>query len=178
METVRVVCAHDCPDLCSLIAHVEDGRVKKVEGDPDQPFTAGYACAKVNRDAELVNSPERVLTPLRRVGRKGEGKFAPITWDAALDEITERWQTIIKESGPLALLGYSYSAHSGLMNRGLPNGLIHALGASRLDAGTVRERRGSMTTTLSPRFLCASTSVQKWTLVVTRSEPQATTRSE
>src|SRR5262249_30387006 len=83
------------------------------------------------------HSPERVATPLRRIGAKGEGRFAPTTWDAALDEITERWQAIIKESGPLALLGYSYSAHSGLMNRGLLNGLIHALGASRLDAGTV-----------------------------------------
>src|SRR5262249_3504442 len=117
--------------------HVENGKVVKIEGDPDQPFTAGYACAKVNRDGELVHSPERVATPLRRIGAKGEGRFAPTTWDAALDEITERWQAIIKESGPLALLGYSYSAHSGLMNRGLLNGLIHALGASRLDAGTV-----------------------------------------
>ena len=68
--------------MCSLLAHVEDGRVVRVEGDPDQPFTAGFACAKVNRDAELVHSPERLATPLRRIGAKGEGKFAPITWDA------------------------------------------------------------------------------------------------
>ena len=87
METIRVVCAHDCPDMCSLLAEVEDGRVVRIEGDPDQPFTAGFACAKVNRDAELVHSPERLATPLRRVGAKGEGKFAPISWDEALDEI-------------------------------------------------------------------------------------------
>ena len=84
METVRVVCAHDCPDMCSLLANVEDGRVMRIEGDPDQPYTAGFACAKVNRDAELVHSPERLATPLRRIGPKGEGRFAPITWDAAL----------------------------------------------------------------------------------------------
>jgi anaerobic selenocysteine-containing dehydrogenase len=137
VETVRVVCAHDCPDMCSLLAHVEDGRVVRVEGDPDQPFTAGFACAKVNRDAELVHSPERLATPQRRVGPKGEGRFAPITWDAALDEITARWKSIIAESGPLALLGYAYSAHQGLMNRGLMNGLFHAMGTSRLWAGTV-----------------------------------------
>ena len=71
METVRVVCAHDCPDMCSLLAHVEDGRVMRIEGDPDQPYTAGFACAKVNRDAELVHSPERLATPLRRIGREG-----------------------------------------------------------------------------------------------------------
>jgi anaerobic selenocysteine-containing dehydrogenase len=123
--------------MCSLLAHVEDGRVVRVEGDPGQPFTAGFACGKVNRDAELVHSPQRLATPLRRTGAKGEGKFAPITWDAALDEITARWQSIIAESGPLAVLGYAYSAHQGLMNRGLLNGLFHALGTSRLWAGTV-----------------------------------------
>jgi anaerobic selenocysteine-containing dehydrogenase len=137
VETVRVVCAHDCPDMCSLLAEVEDGRVLRIKGDPEQPFTAGFACAKVNRDAELVHSPDRLRTPLRRTGAKGEGKFAPITWDAALDEITGRWQAIITESGPLALLGYAYSAHQGQLNRGLMLGLFHALGASRLIAGTV-----------------------------------------
>jgi anaerobic selenocysteine-containing dehydrogenase len=137
VETVRVVCAHDCPDMCSLLAEVEDGRVLRVRGDPDQPFTAGFACAKVNRDAELVHSPERIQTPLRRIGKKGEGKFASISWDEALDEITLRWRETIAEWGPLALLGYAYSAHQGQMNRGLVLGLFHALGASRLIAGTV-----------------------------------------
>src|SRR5438874_1385961 len=137
METVRVVCAHDCPDVCSLLAEVEDGRVLRIKGDPDQPFTAGFACAKVNRDAELVHSPERLQTPLRRVGTKGEGKFAPIGWDAALEEITARWKQVIAESGPEALLGYAYSAHQGMLNRGLLLGLFRTLGASRLIAGTV-----------------------------------------
>ena len=100
VETIRVVCAHDCPDMCSLLAHVENGRVVRVEGDPDQPFTAGFACAKVNRDAELVHSPERLATPLRRVGAKGEGKFAPITWDAALDEITVALEVHHRGIGP------------------------------------------------------------------------------
>jgi anaerobic selenocysteine-containing dehydrogenase len=137
MATVRAVCAHDCPDLCSLLVQVENGRITQVRGDPDHPFTAGFACAKTNQDAELVNSPERLTTPLRRTGPKGAGKFAPIGWDEALQEIEARWQSIIRESGPLALLGYAYSAHTGIMNRGLLNGLFHALGTSRLDAGTV-----------------------------------------
>ena len=131
-SSIRVVCAHDCPDMCSLIAHVEDGKIVRVQGDPDHPYTAGFACGKVNRDADLVNSPERIKTPLRRTGPKGSGQFTPITWDQALDEITAKWKAIIAESGPLALLGYAYSAHQGLMNRGLVNGLFHALGASRL----------------------------------------------
>jgi anaerobic selenocysteine-containing dehydrogenase len=111
--------------------------VLQVRGDPEHPFTAGFACGKTNHDAELVNSPARLATPLRRIGAKGAGKFAPMAWDEALDEITARWKAIIAESGPLALLGYAYSAHSGQMNRGLVNGLFHALGTSRLHAGTV-----------------------------------------
>ena len=123
--------------MCSLIAHVDNGKVVRVQGDPDHPYTAGFACGKVNRDADLVNSPERVATPLRRTGPKGSGQFATITWDEALDEIAARWKAIIAESGPEAILGYAYSAHQGLMNRGLVGGLFHALGTSRLQAGTV-----------------------------------------
>ncbi len=123
--------------MCSLIASVEDGKVVRVQGDPDHPYTAGFACGKVNRDADLVNSPERIATPLKRTGPKGAGQFKSITWDEALDEITSKWKAIIAESGPQAILGYAYSAHQGLMNRGLVNGLFHALGTSRLQAGTV-----------------------------------------
>ena len=137
MPIIRTVCAHDCPDMCSLLAHVENGRVVRIEGDPAQPFTAGFACGKVNRDTELVHSPERLTTPLRRTGPKGSGQFAPIAWDAALDEIVATWQRAMAESGPLALLGYAYSSHQGQINRGLTNGLFHALGCSRLRGGTV-----------------------------------------
>jgi anaerobic selenocysteine-containing dehydrogenase len=134
---VRTVCAHDCPDMCSLLAHVDTGRLVRIEGDPDQPFTAGFVCAKVHREPELVHSPDRVRTPLRRVGAKGEARFAPIPWADALDEIGSRWQTIIREDGPLAILGYCYSAHQGQFNRWLPMALFHALGATRLVPGTV-----------------------------------------
>ena len=137
IRTIRTVCAHDCPDQCSLLAHVEDGRIVRIEGDPDHPFTAGFACTKVHRDHELVHSPERVPTPLRRAGAKGEGRFVPMTWDDALGEIVGRWQAIMREDGPEAILGYAYSAHQGQFNRGLMLGLFHALGTSRLQAGTV-----------------------------------------
>ena len=73
MKTIRVTCAHDCPCMCSLLAHVDNGKLIKVSGDPEQPYTAGFACAKVNRDAELVYAPERIKTPLRRTGPKGVG---------------------------------------------------------------------------------------------------------
>ena len=53
--------------MCSLIAHVDNGKVVRIQGDPDQPYTAGFACGKVNRDSDLVNSPERIATPLLMV---------------------------------------------------------------------------------------------------------------
>ncbi len=137
MSTIRTVCAHDCPDMCSLLVQVDNGRIVKIQGDPDQPFTAGFACGKVNRDMDLVYSPERLKTPLRRTGKKGSGAFQPISWKEALYEIVSRWQAIMTETSPLAILGYAYSAHQGLMNRGLTNGMFHALGTSRLLGGTV-----------------------------------------
>jgi anaerobic selenocysteine-containing dehydrogenase len=100
-------------------------------------MTAGFACAKVNREHEWVHSPERVLTPLRRAGAKGEGRFERISWAQALDLIVGRWQRIISTDGPLGILGYAYSAHQGQLNRGLLLGLFHALGVTRLWAGTV-----------------------------------------
>lgn len=137
VHTVRTPCAHDCPDGCSLLVTVEGDRVVRIQGDPEHPMTAGFACARVSRDMELVHSPERLRTPLRRVGPKGAAAFEPVSWDAALDEIVTRWQTIICEDGPEAILGYAYSAHQGQINRGLLVGLFHALGTTRLAAGTV-----------------------------------------
>jgi anaerobic selenocysteine-containing dehydrogenase len=123
--------------MCSLLVETKDGRVTRIQGDPEQPLTAGFACGKVNRDMELVHSPERLQTPLRRTGPKGSGQFEPITWDQALDEIVTRWQSLFAAFGKETLLGYAYSAHQGQMNRGLTNGFFHALGSTRLLGGTV-----------------------------------------
>lgn len=136
-QVIRTVCAHDCPDMCSILAHVEDGRLVRVEGDPEHPFTAGFVCTKVRREPEWVHSASRVLTPLRRTGPKGAGRFEPVSWEAALDELVTRWRAIIREDGPEAILAYCYSAHQGQINRWLPMGLFHALGTTRLLAGTV-----------------------------------------
>src|SRR5262249_42227332 len=94
-------------------------------------------CGKVSREPELVHSPERLRTPLRRVGPKGSGAFAPVTWEQALDELVTRWQAILREDGPLGILGYCYSSHQGQLNRSVPLALCHALGTTRLAAGTV-----------------------------------------
>ena len=133
----RAVCGHDCPDLCSLLVTVEAGKVARIVGDPDQPFTAGFICGKVGREPELINSPLRLTTPLLRRGAKGEGNFAAIGWDEALDRIVDQWRAVMAADGPAALVGYAYSGHMGKLNIGLPNGLFDALGAGGVDLGTV-----------------------------------------
>ncbi len=136
-EIRRTVCPHDCPDACSILATVADGRLVSVAGDPAHPFTRGFLCGKVTRYQERVHSPERLLRPLRRRGPKGSGDVVPVSWDDALDEIVTRWQEIIRRHGSEALVGYVYSGHQGLVNRNVPRALFHALGASRFLAGTV-----------------------------------------
>ncbi|HET9317906.1 MAG TPA: molybdopterin oxidoreductase family protein [Vicinamibacteria bacterium] len=133
-KTLRVVCPHDCPDTCVMTVEVEDGRAVGIGGDPEHRFTAGFLCAKVNHYLERVYSPDRVLHPLRRVGKKGEGKFERITWDQALDEIASRFKDVIAKHGAQAILPYSYAGNMGLLSYGsMDRRFFGALGASLLD---------------------------------------------
>jgi anaerobic selenocysteine-containing dehydrogenase len=131
-EILKTVCPHDCPDTCSILATIEDGRVTACDGDSDHPFTQGGLCHKVHRYAERIYSPLRVLSPMRRVGAKGEGRFARITWDEALDEVAGRLKAIAAEDGGEAILPFSYAGSMGLVQRKAGHAFFHRLGASRL----------------------------------------------
>ena len=115
-----------------------------VRGDPDHPVTRGFLCAKVDRYLERTYHKERLTTPLRRVGAKGEGRFEPATWDEAIDDIAMRLQRVARESGPQSILPYSYAGTMGYIQGGsMDRRFFHKLGASLLDrticsmAGTV-----------------------------------------
>lgn len=129
--TVSGACPHDCPDTCSMLITVENGRAIEVRGNPDHPFTKGGLCVKVNNYTDRVYSPDRVLYPLRRTGPKGSGQFERISWDLALEEISTRFKQIIAEHGSQAILPYSYLGTEGLLN-GLNVGdaFFNKLGAS------------------------------------------------
>lgn len=103
-HVAKVVCPHDCPDTCVMTVTVEDGRAVAIGGDPEHAFTQGFLCAKVNRYLERVYSPDRILHPLRRVGRKGEGRFERTTWAEALGEIAARFKDVIARFGAQAIL--------------------------------------------------------------------------
>ena len=124
-------CPHDCPDTCAMIFDIADGKVVSVRGNPDHPMTRGGLCVKLKDYEKRHYHPDRVLYPLRRTGPKGSNEFERISWDEALDEITERWQAIIKEYGPQAIMPYSYLGHQGLVH-GLNGGdaFFNRLGAT------------------------------------------------
>jgi len=129
----RAVCTKDCPDTCGLLAEVENGHIVTVKGDPDHPFTDGFICQQARHFPEHVHSPKRITTPLRRTGPKGTGKFEPVEWDEALDEVGSRMNSVTSEFGPEAILPYSYAGHMGLVHRYAGHAFFNRLGASRLN---------------------------------------------
>src|SRR5437867_5724127 len=134
IAVVRGACPHDCPDTCAMLVTVDNGRAVRVAGDPDHPFTNGFLCAKVNRYVERTYHPERGLYPMRRSGRKGEGRFKRITWDEATAEIANRLGSIIPSDGAQAILPYSYAGTMGMLQgSSIDRRFFHTLGASRLD---------------------------------------------
>jgi anaerobic selenocysteine-containing dehydrogenase len=130
---VRAACPHDCPDTCALLVTVEDGVATEVKGDPEHPTTQGVLCTKVSRYVERTYHPDRILHPLRRVGKKGEGKFERISWDAALDEIASRLKGIAARD-PQGILPYSYCGTMGLVQgETMSSRFFNKLGASFLE---------------------------------------------
>ncbi len=113
----------------------EGGRVVAVRGDPEHGFTRGVLCPKVAHYERTVHADGRVLTPLVRVGAKGEARFAPTSWDEAVARIVERWRSISADAGAEAILPVSYAGTMGLIQRNATHALFHKLGASRLDRG-------------------------------------------
>jgi anaerobic selenocysteine-containing dehydrogenase len=134
-KTFKNVCPLDCPDTCSMLVTVHDGVATELRGDPDHAFTRGFLCQKMARFLDRVYSPERLLKPQRRIGRKGEGRFEPIEWDDALDLIANRFAVIARsDHGPQAILPYSYCGTMGkLQSSSLDRRFFHRLGASKLD---------------------------------------------
>jgi len=132
-SVVRGACPHDCPDTCALRITVREGRAVKVAGDPDHPPTQGVLCTKVSRYLERTYAPDRLATPLRRVGPKGSGRFEPAGWDEALDAIAARLGAIAAVD-PQRILPYSYAGTMGVVQGdGMGMRFFHRLGASLLD---------------------------------------------
>ncbi|MFL5390382.1 MAG: molybdopterin-dependent oxidoreductase [Myxococcales bacterium] len=106
-EIRKTVCNRDCPDACSIVAHVEDGRVVQLGGDPAHPVTSGFLCWRTNNFLPLQYHPERLTTPLLR----GQ----PVSWDEALDFAAGELTRIRGESGPQAIVHYRSGGSLGAL---------------------------------------------------------------
>jgi len=131
-QTCKTTCALDCPDACSILVTVEDGKATHFRGDPDHPFTRGFLCGKVSHYEEVVHAPDRLLHPLRRVGPKGSGKLERISWSEAIALIAEKIRDTRDRHGGESLALYYYAGTMGSVHRYAPEALFHRLGATRL----------------------------------------------
>jgi anaerobic selenocysteine-containing dehydrogenase len=115
LTKIRTTC-RSCHGACGVIAHVKDGKVIKVEGDPDSPISHGTMCAKGLAITQLAYHPDRILHPMKKVGDKLSGQWERITWDEALDTIANKFQSVIDEYGPEYIVvgqgtGRDYESH-------------------------------------------------------------------
>lgn len=132
-QIVHTTCTMDCPDTCGLEVTVTDGAIQRIQGTHDHPTTNGFICDKVSRFARRIYHEDRLHFPMRRVGRKGEGQFARISWDEATNEITTRFKSITQQWGSEAILPYHYGGSNGLLGDEFMDHLYFAtLGASRM----------------------------------------------
>jgi len=146
-----------------------DGRriAVQIAGDPEHPTTDGKLCTKVARYLERTYHPERVLAPLKRSGPKGSGRFEPVTWDEALDDIAQQLGRIAQRD-PQRIAPYSYAGTMGLVQgEAMAQRLFHRLGASRLDR-TICSAAGAegLTYTLGARLGTDVERVQESRLIV------------
>ncbi len=137
VNTVKAACPHDCPDTCALEVTVEERHGKRVAirvaGAEAHAPTAGVLCTKVSRYLERTYHPERLLHPLKRVGRKGEGRFERVSWEQAIGEIAARLRAIAAVDAQ-RIVPYSYAGTMGLVQgEAMASRFFHKLGASLLD---------------------------------------------
>jgi anaerobic selenocysteine-containing dehydrogenase len=110
-ELRKTTCNRDCPDTCGIVATVENGRVLRLQGDPEHPVTRGFLCYRTSHFLDTQYSPQRLQTPLLRRG----DSFVPISWEEALDLAASRLTQIRAESGPASIFHYRSGGSLGLL---------------------------------------------------------------
>lgn len=132
VKVVKTACSHNCYDTCGVLAYVKDGKVIKMEGDPDHPITRGTLCVKGYAYPQRINSPDRLKYPLMRTGERGEGKFKRISWEQAWDYICEKLTKIRDTYGSEAFVEYCYSGNREFLGKAISGRFAHLFGASKL----------------------------------------------
>lgn len=128
----KMSCPYDCPSTCGLLAEIENGRIVKVKNDKTHPVSKNGICRKMQHYEQDTYSMDRLMKPMRRVGKKGEGKFEPISWNEAVREITDHFKDIIEKWGSEAILPCVYSGVMSDIQRSCGDAFFNRMGASEL----------------------------------------------
>ncbi|HSC30046.1 MAG TPA: molybdopterin-dependent oxidoreductase [Vicinamibacterales bacterium] len=132
-STIQTACPLDCPDSCTVQVTVESGRIVKIDGGDANPATREFICAKVRRFTDRVYGEDRLLYPAIRQGPKGQGVFARVSWEEALDRVAERMLEIRNRWGAEAILPFYYGGSNGLLTQDTNDAtLFRGFGTSRL----------------------------------------------
>jgi anaerobic selenocysteine-containing dehydrogenase len=108
IEVRKSICTICDPQTqCGLDLYVKDGKIIKVEGSKEHPYSVGTLCSKGAASRQYIYNEDRLKTPLKRTGPRGSGKFEPISWDEALDTVAARFNEIKKQSGPESVVFFS-----------------------------------------------------------------------
>ncbi|MBI2860003.1 MAG: molybdopterin-dependent oxidoreductase [Chloroflexi bacterium] len=125
-EVVRTVC-QSCHCGCGVLVHLREGRIIKIEGNPEHPLNEGIICPKGMTSWQVVYHPDRLKYPLKRAGARGENRWQRISWDEALDTIAEKLKDILKTDGPMAIAGTFGGKPTRIRNA--MHSLINSLGS-------------------------------------------------
>lgn len=128
----KMSCPYDCLSTCGLLAEIENGRIVKVKNDKTHPVSKNGICRKMQHYEQDIYSMDRLMKPMRRVGKKGEGKFEPISWNEAVREITDHFKDIIEKWGSEAILPCVYSGVMSDIQRSCGDAFFNRMGALEL----------------------------------------------
>ena len=133
VEYHYLTCPRNCRDACSMIAEIKDGKMVSIKGDPKHPLTQGTVCVKGQTYAMHLYNADRIMYPMKRVGKKCEGKWERISWDQALKEIAAKLTEIKAKYGGEALTEFVYSGNEGHISKTIaPGNFFEKYGATRL----------------------------------------------
>jgi anaerobic selenocysteine-containing dehydrogenase len=181
---IRTTCPRDCYDSCGIAVIKRRGAITKVLGDPDHPVARGALCGKCALAYNGVwrDPAHRLQHPLKRIGPKGEGRFATIGWDEALGEIAHRLRAILAERGPAGIWHTHYTGTCSLIAGGFPARFFNRLGASEIEPDSICNLAGhvaldlvfgSSYTGFDPRTARESACILVWGANPSSSAPHA-----
>ena len=144
MERIRTTCPRDCYDACGMVAAKQDGRVRKILGDPDHHVARGRLCGKcaIVYNGVWRDEAARLTRPLKRVGAKGAGAFEPISWDEALATVAAKLEPLAADGPARRVLHAHYTGTVGLIAGWYPLRFFTAIGATEIDPDTVCNKAG------------------------------------